>query len=161
MSHARDLLSLLLSTSLPASSGTDVSALLTTPSLNFHSATPNPNLTPGLLTASSVSQLPPIPSVQAFNAQLVLGGKDDALRQASSVLRTAAESIERSTARSEQYWADAIRLRRGNWELVTAPLPLGAPTGKGADKTSKDFLVSYGLEQCEFLYSRIFLRSRY
>lgn len=152
MSHARDLLSLLLSASAPAQSG---SASSGTASLLGGPSAPslpslNPALKPGLLTASTVTTQPAILSVQAFDAQLVTGGKDEALRKASDVLRTAAEGIERSSSRSEQYWADALRIRRSNWELIPAPLPLGAATGKGADKTSRDFLIAFGLESCRF-----------
>ena len=148
MSHARDLLSLLLSTSTQsASSVSDAASLLGGPSLAASSSL-SPALKPGLLTASTVTAPPPILSVQVFDAQLVTGGKDDALRKASDVLRTAAEGIDRSTSRSEQFWADALRLRRSNWELIPAPLPLGSVIGKGSDKTSRDFLISFGLESC-------------
>ena len=154
MLQARDLLTLLLSTSSSAASDPNASgssSILGTPSA-LPPMTLNPSLKPGLLTTSTVSAPPPIQSLQAFNAQLVTGQKDDALRRASDVLRNAAESIGRSTSRSEQYWADALRIRRGNWDLVPAPLPLGAPTGKGSDRTSRDFLISYGLESCKSTY---------
>ncbi len=129
MSHARDLLSLLLSTS--------------------SSSDPLPvPLSSGCLTASSVSKLPAIPSVQSFSARLVTGGKDEALRKASDVLKAAAEGVERGSAKSDKLWTDALSIRRSNWGLIPAPLPLGSAMGKGADKTSKDFLVSFGLEQC-------------
>ncbi|KAJ7591048.1 subunit 17 of mediator complex-domain-containing protein [Mycena floridula] len=127
MTHARELLSLILSSA------------------------PNPQPPSSesvpLLSATSVTKPPPIPSVQAFNAQLTIGGKDEALRKAADVFKSAAQSMERGRTRSEKYWVDALKIRRGNWGLVPAPLPFGAPTGKGADKTSKDFLVSYGLEE--------------
>jgi mediator of RNA polymerase II transcription subunit 17 len=63
--------------------------------------------------------------------------------------------MERSQLKGEKYWVDALRIRRANWGLTPAPLPLGAATGKGADKTSKDFVISYGLEGCksQFLLS--------
>lgn len=147
MSQARDLLSVLLSASAQTPAGLDVTTLAAKPTA-IPAAPAHPTLPPGILTASLVSPPAPILSVQAFNAQLQTGSKDDALRKASEVLRVAAEGIERSSTRGESYWADALRTRRANWGLITAPLPLGAPTGKGADKTSKDFFVSYGLEQC-------------
>ena len=137
MSQARDLLSLLLSTS----SSSDPSSV---------------PLPPGALTASSVSKLPAISSVQSFNARLVTGGKDEALRKASDVLKAAAEGVERGSAKSDKFWTDALSIRKSNWGLIPAPLPLGSAMGKGADKTSKDFLVSFGLEQCESLVSQIF-----
>jgi mediator of RNA polymerase II transcription subunit 17 len=89
--------------------------------------------------------------VEAFNAQLTIGGKDEALRKAASLFKTAANNLERSRLRGQRYWVDALKIRRANWGLVPAPLPFGAPTGKGADKTSKDFFVSFGLEECEDL----------
>ena len=146
MSQARDLLSTLASSSASGSA-------TTTPALNLPTG-PTPQIqsstvTPNLLTASVITPTPPISSVQAFDAQLVSGGKDEALRNASSVLRSAANGIERTANRSEGYFADALRLRKTNWSLVPAPLPLTAQAGKGVDRTSKDFLISYGLESCE------------
>ncbi|OAX36195.1 hypothetical protein K503DRAFT_858151 [Rhizopogon vinicolor AM-OR11-026] len=129
MTHARELLSLLLASTAP-----------TDPS-------PVPSLPSSTLTASIVTKPPPVPSVEAFNAQLTIGGKDEALRKAASLFKTAANNLERSRLRSQRYWVDALKIRRANWGLVPAPLPFGAPTGKGADKTSKDFFVSFGLEE--------------
>lgn len=91
---------------------------------------------------------PPIPSVNAFDAQLTVGGKDESLRKAADLLKSAATSIERGRAESERYWVDALKIRRANWGLSPAPLPLGAPVGRGADKNCTDFLISYGLEEC-------------
>jgi mediator of RNA polymerase II transcription subunit 17, fungi type len=133
MTHARELLSLLLASSAP-----------TDPS-------PVPTLPSSTLTASIVTKPSPIPSVDAFNAQLTIGGKDEALRKASSIFKAAANNLERSRLRGQRYWVDALKTRRANWGLVPAPLPFGAPTGKGADKTSKDFFVSFGLEECKHL----------
>jgi mediator of RNA polymerase II transcription subunit 17 len=104
-----------------------------------------------LLSATTVTKPPPIVSVQTFNAQLSIGGKDEALRKASKLFRTAAESMGRSQTRGEMYWVDALRARRANWGLSPAPLPPGSAMGKGADKTSKDFIISYGLEGCACL----------
>ena len=150
MTQARDLLSLLLSASGPTAP-ISITTALTGQSEPTSSALP-PSLDPGSLTASTVTPQPPILSLQAFNTQLVTGGKDDALRKASDVLQAAADSIDRSTSRAESYWMDALHLRRANWGLVPAPLPPGSSTGKGADKTSRDFLVSYSLESCMSAY---------
>ena len=139
MCQARDLLSLLLATpSAPAIPGIPLPAQ--------SAATP---AQPNLLRATTVTKPPPIQSVQAFNAQLAVGGKDKALRKAAELLRSASDGVQQGLVRSEQYWIDALKIRRANWGLVPAPLPLGSATGKGADKTSKDFLVSFGLEECE------------
>jgi mediator of RNA polymerase II transcription subunit 17 len=134
MTYARELLSLLLASSAP----TDPSPVSSLPS--------------STLTASIVAKPPPIPSVDAFNAQLTISGKDEALRKASSIFKAAANNLERSRLRGQRYWVDALKTRRANWGLVPAPLPFGAPTGKGADKTSKDFFVSFGLEECKHLH---------
>ncbi|KIK48933.1 hypothetical protein CY34DRAFT_518618 [Suillus luteus UH-Slu-Lm8-n1] len=134
MTYARELLSLLLASSAP-----------TDPS-------PVPSLPSSTLTASIVAKPSPIPSVDAFNAQLTISGKDEALRKASSIFKAAANNLERSRLRGQRYWVDALKTRRANWGLVPAPLPFGAPTGKGADKTSKDFFVSFGLEECKHLH---------
>ncbi|TDL29591.1 hypothetical protein BD410DRAFT_848954 [Rickenella mellea] len=126
MSHARDLLSVLLSSSTPSQP---------------------PTLPAASLTSTIVTKPPPVVSVQAFEAQLLTGEKDDALRKASNILKTAAASLERGSKNSEKYWSDALKIRKVNWGLIPAPLPLGSAFGKGADKTSKDFLISYGLEE--------------
>jgi mediator of RNA polymerase II transcription subunit 17, fungi type len=147
MSQARDLLSSLVSSTAPSATARP----------NLLSTLPNqstePVVAPGLLSASIITPSPNILSVQAFDAQLATGGKDSALRKAADVLRVAADGVERSAIRSERYWVEALRLRKSNWGLVTAPLPIGAPTGKGADKASKDFLVCYGLESCAFNFN--------
>ena len=124
MCQARDLLTLLLSTSQPAT------------------------LPPAPLAATVVTKPPPIVSVQAFNAQLTIGGKDRALRTAADLFKSAAEKMEDSRMSGEKYWVDALKIRRGNWGLIPAPLPLGSATGKDVDKTSKYFLISFGLEEC-------------
>lgn len=103
-----------------------------------------------LLSATLVTKPPAISSVQAFNAQLSIGSKDEALRKAASLFKSASDSMERSRLRGELYWVDALKIRRANWSLTPAPLPPGSATGKGADKTSKDFLISYGLEGCTY-----------
>ena len=105
-------------------------------------------LPPNPLAATSVTKPPPIASVQAFNAQLAIGGKDKALRSAADLFKSAAEKMEESRVSGEKYWVDALKIRKGNWGLIPAPLPLGSATGKDADKTSKDFLISFGLEEC-------------
>lgn len=133
MCQARDLLTLLLSSSLPNQPST---------------------LPPNPLAATVVSKPAPIVSVQAFTAQLTIGGKDKALRSAADLFKTAAEQMEESRVSGEKYWVDALKIRRGNWGLVPAPLPLGSATGKGADKTSKDFLISFGLEESPALFRR-------
>lgn len=102
------------------------------------------------LAATTITPPPPIIPTQAFNAQLIIGRKDEALRKASSVFKSAADRMEHGRIRSEQYWLDALKLRRANWGLVPAPLPFGSATGKGADRTSKDFLISYGLETGDY-----------
>lgn len=128
ISHAKELLSLLLA--------------------NPNQPSPVPSLPSSILSTTLVSKLPPISSVQAFNAQLAVGGKDEALRKAVNIFKDAAESMERGRMKGERYWVDALKIRRGNWGLVPAPLPFAsAQIVKGGDKTSKDFLISFGLEE--------------
>ncbi|EEB95903.1 hypothetical protein MPER_05057 [Moniliophthora perniciosa FA553] len=160
LSHARDLLSLILSSanSKPGSE-TNMSSL-PIPSLRTQPQ-PGPNdppqPSPSTLSATVITKPPSIIPLQAFNAQLVIGSKDEALRRASDIFKTAADRMERTRLRNERYWVDALKIRRGNWSLTPAPLPPGAPTGKGADKTTKDFVISYGLEEyiCSFLIDKI------
>ncbi|KAL6309701.1 subunit 17 of mediator complex-domain-containing protein [Sparassis latifolia] len=136
MSQARDLLALLLS------------------SPNIPQVAPNSGSQPSALTVTVVTKQPAIPSVQAFNAQLAAGGKDQALRNAADLFKFAADRMETGRVMAEKYWVDALKIRTGNWGLIPAPLPFGSATGKGADKTSKDFLVSFGLEESPPLFRR-------
>ncbi|TFK23261.1 hypothetical protein FA15DRAFT_470912 [Coprinopsis marcescibilis] len=99
------------------------------------------------LTGTIVTQPSPIPALQAFNAQLVIGSKDAALRKASHLFNTVAGRMERVHERSEQYWINALKIRRNNWRLLPSPLPPGSFIGKGADRTARDFVVAYGLEE--------------
>jgi mediator of RNA polymerase II transcription subunit 17 len=141
LSLARDLLSVLLGSP-------DASHLPTVP--NAHPvAQPVTALPAHSIAAAVVTQPEPIPSVRAFNAQLVLGGKDESLRAAAAVLRSAATALDASQPARERYWLDALKLRRANWALIPAPPPLGAAPGpRGAERLATDFLVSFGLEEC-------------
>lgn len=138
MTQARDMLSMLLGES-------------SVPQIPGISLPPSQPAQPALLSTSLTTKPPPIQSVQAFNTQFVIGGKDLALRKAADLLKSAAASVEKSQNLSEQYWLDALMIRRGNWGLIPAPLPFGASGGRGADKTTKDFLVSFSLEECEYI----------
>jgi mediator of RNA polymerase II transcription subunit 17, fungi type len=140
MTHAKDLLTLLLS-SVPTQTSSNDPSTQTSGS--------------STLTATVVTKPEAISSVRAFNAQLVISGKDEALRKASDLFRAAADNIERGLVKGERYWADALKIRRGNWGLVPAPLPFESSTGKGADKTSKDFLISFGLEECQHSFYKL------
>ncbi|KAF9247092.1 subunit 17 of mediator complex-domain-containing protein [Melanogaster broomeanus] len=129
MTQARDLLSFLLSSTAP------------------NQASPVISLPSTTLTATMASKPPAITSVAAFNAQLTVGGKDEALRRAANVFKQAASRLERSRLNGDRYWVDALKIRKANWGLVPAPLPIWVIAGKGADRTSKDFLISFGLEE--------------
>jgi mediator of RNA polymerase II transcription subunit 17 len=131
MTQARDLLSFLLSSTAP------------------NQASPVPSLPSKTLTATMVSRPPAIISVEAFNAQLTIGGKDEALRKAANVFKQAALRLERGRLNGDKYWVDALKIRKANWGLVPAPLPVWVPTGKGADRSARDFLTSFGLEECK------------
>jgi mediator of RNA polymerase II transcription subunit 17 len=91
------------------------------------------------------------PAVQAFDAQLVVGGKDQGMRAAASILKTAASDVESARIADECYWVDALKLRRANWGLMPAPLPFGAGNTRASERPSTDFLISCGLEECKRL----------
>lgn len=135
MTEAKNLLLLLLSSISPKASDKD--------------NPPVQNLPPKPLTATTVTNPPPIQSVQTFDTQLVIGSKDESLRKAASLFKTTADTMEESRLHGEQYWANALKIRKDNWGLLPAPLPFGSFLGKGADKTSSDFLVSFGMEECQ------------
>ena len=136
MTEARNLLLLLLSSVSAKESDKDGPLI--------------PNLPPKALTATTVTKPPPIQSIQTFDAQLVVGSKDESLRKAANLFKTTATTMGESRLHGEQYWANALKIRKDNWGLLPAPLPFGSFMGKGADKTSSDFLVSFGMEECQF-----------
>ncbi|KAI0268274.1 subunit 17 of mediator complex-domain-containing protein [Gloeopeniophorella convolvens] len=137
MTLAKDVLSLYIASTAPPN----------LPSASTATTTSVPALPNDILSSSSVATPPSIPSVQSFNARLVTGGKDEALRKASDLFKSAANAVERSHDVGARYWIDALKIRRGNWGLIPAPLPSGAPTGRGADRTTRDFMVSFGLSE--------------
>ncbi|KAI6119297.1 subunit 17 of mediator complex-domain-containing protein [Pisolithus croceorrhizus] len=136
MTQARDVLSLLLSSAPPQHVPTALS------------------LSPSALTATVVTKPRPISSVEVFNTQLTIGGKDEALRKAANVFKQAATKLEKSRQSGENYWADALKIRKANWGLVPAHYHWVLQLGKGADKTSKDFFVSFGLEESPVQFRR-------
>jgi mediator of RNA polymerase II transcription subunit 17 len=155
MTHSQQVLAALLATpnndssSLPSTQpSTQTQSQVSQPQAHLPSqlqSLPPPNVN---FSATLVTPQPSITSVQTFNVQLAIGGKDEALRHAAGLFKASAKSIERTRLAGEKYWVDALKIRRNNWGLVPAPLPPGSATGKGADKTSKDFLISFGLEEC-------------
>jgi mediator of RNA polymerase II transcription subunit 17, fungi type len=138
MTLAKDVLSLFAASTAPAS----------LPSILHADSSSVPVPPNDLLASSSVSQPPSIASVQSFNARLGAGGKDEALRKASELFKSATIAVERGHDFGARYWIDALKIRRRNWGLTPAPLPFGMPTGRGADRTTKDFLISFGLSEC-------------
>ncbi|TRM67777.1 subunit 17 of mediator complex-domain-containing protein [Schizophyllum amplum] len=147
MQQARDLIALLLA-SHPAPASSIPNDIL--PQLG-HRPPPPPQqeqaATPDLLTSTIVTKPPSIVSVQAFNAQLALGSKDEALRKASKLFKDASEDMERSRVKEEKYFLDGLKIRRENWGMVPAPLPLWMTQAKGSERTAKDLLVCFGLEE--------------
>jgi len=146
MSHARDLLTLLLSSSKPT--GTELSLANLTGRLSGQQQNPFPNLPNAPLSSSIVSKPTAIPSVSAFNDQLALGSKDASLRKAAQLLAEAAEATSRSEENSRGYWGNAQEIRAANWGLLPAPLPYGGlqHQSKGSERSTKDCLISFGLE---------------
>jgi mediator of RNA polymerase II transcription subunit 17, fungi type len=145
MMLARDLLSVLLSTA-PTDSTNPASLI----SQSANQYPPVDHLTAGSITATTVKKPPPIPSVAAFNAQLSLSYKDTSLRKAAGLFRKAAKAVSETASNNDKYWNDALKVKEGNWGMIAAPLPYGGAQlqGRGADRSAKDFLISYGLEDC-------------
>lgn len=151
MTQARDILNALLTTVQPQQSA--MQSLLTGGANPVSQAPSDPAESGPKLTATVVTKQPPLISAKAFDAQLVIGMKDEALRKAVSIFDAAATRLENSQKRGEKYWVNALKIRKGNWRLIPSPLPPGSFVGKGADRTSKDFLVSYGLEECKQIHA--------
>jgi mediator of RNA polymerase II transcription subunit 17, fungi type len=159
MSLARDVLaSFLTSAAIAGTSAPSGTNPLAQSLPNFLPPPPSdPNLPPPLapdaLMASSVAQYQPLMSVHAVNAMVTVGSKDESLRKAADIFRSAANSVERGRQASDQYWLNALKLRRQNWPLLPAPLPFGTSTLAGSSnnidsKSTKDFLVFFGLSEC-------------
>jgi mediator of RNA polymerase II transcription subunit 17 len=146
MSHARDLLTLLLSVSKTGESELSLAKL--TGRLASQPQTPLTNLPATPLSSSTISKPPPIPSVVAFNGQLALGSKDASLRRAAQLLSEAAESTNILEENNRNYWGNAQEIRSHSWGFIPAPLPYGGwhLQGRGGERTTKDCLISFGLE---------------
>lgn len=88
-------------------------------------------------------------SVKAINTQLVVGTKDTALRNAANVLSRAAANVNSFVERGEVHWGQAVLARKANWSLIPKPLPPFTQR-KDIDHGARDFMISYGLEDCRF-----------
>src|SRR4051794_31101223 len=95
-------------------------------------------LPPRAVASTTVTKPPPLPSIQAFNAQLTVGGKDEALRKSAAAFKTASISMRRALASGERYWTDALKARNANWAILAAPHPFGAMTRRAADNNAID-----------------------
>lgn len=103
-------------------------------------------LPPKAIASTIVTKPPQITSMQAFNAQLAVGGKDEALRKSAAAFKAASVSMRRALASGKRYWTDALKARNANWALLTAPLPYGVMTRRSADNNAMDVCISYALE---------------
>jgi mediator of RNA polymerase II transcription subunit 17, fungi type len=117
-----------------------------------HPSAPSPHQVLPTASLSTTFVTPPEekPSVNAVNAQLVVGTKDSALRNASNVLSRAATTVGNFVERGEAHWGQALLVRRANWGMLPKPLPPGQlpfPQQKD-DRGSRDFVISFGLEDC-------------
>jgi mediator of RNA polymerase II transcription subunit 17 len=148
MSHARDLLTLLLSSS-QTKGAPAIPTSIGGPTFQY----PTVALATQTLSVTNVTKPPPIPSVAAFNVQLSLSSKDKSLRKAASLFKDAANTMNISTDKSEKFWGDALRVKTGNWGLVAAPLPYGGyqMQGRSTDRSAKDFMICFGLEDGKLL----------
>ena len=132
---SRDVLGVYLRTAIPNSAPEGI-----TPELLA--------LPPKAIASTTATKPPPLPSMQAFNAQLAVGGKDEALRKSASAFKTAAISMRRALASGERYWTDALKARHANWAVSAAPHLFGTMTRRAADNYAMDICISYGLEYC-------------
>lgn len=107
------------------------------------------SLPPLALASTITTRKPPIESMMAYNAQLVVGGKDEAIRKSATAFKTAAVSMKRALSSAERYWTDALRARNANWTIVPAPLPFDGMTRRSADNNAMDICIFYGLEYCK------------
>lgn len=133
---SRDVLGVYLRTAIPNSASEGI-----TPELLA--------LPPKAIASTTVTKQGPLPSMQAFNAQLAVGGKDEALRKSADAFKTAAISMRRAIASGERYWTDALKARQANWALSAAPHLFGTMTRRAADNNALDICISYGLEHCK------------
>lgn len=158
MHYTKELMGLLVSSANAGSTTTSFLDGLTRPSQpdNKSQQQSTSGLPPDFFSTSSVQPPQPPPPLQTFDTLVTISEKDESLRSAARIFREAAVTVERGHAAGESYWLEALKLRRQNWALIPAPLPFGAPTGRSADRTSKDFLIFHGLSECTcvFIFAR-------
>ena len=108
----------------------------------------HPILPKGAISVTAISPEAEKISFRSLNDQIVIGTKDGSLKDASDILSGAADHIETFVSRAEIHWGQAISLRHSNWPLVPK-FPLPTPSRKhGYLGGARDFLISYGLENC-------------
>jgi len=108
----------------------------------------HPILPKGAMNVTVISPESEKPSSRSLSDQIVIGTKDESLKDASNILSGAADHIETFIGRVEAYWGRAISLRHLNWPLVPK-FPSSSQSWKQTELGgARDFLISYGLENC-------------
>lgn len=92
------------------------------------------------------------PSIKAVNVQVTLGVKDQLIEDASNILSRASENIESIASGSRGRWEQAIRARSSHWGLLPQRPNIVPFSSRRVENTlPKNFLISYGLDDCSYL----------
>lgn len=79
-----------------------------------------PVLPPGSLKCEYVPKANQSTAIQNANDKLSLGSKKHHLKNAANILMQGAQKLKRVMANEDQFWAEALKLRKNNWCIVSA-----------------------------------------
>lgn len=104
------------------------------------------------VTPSSLSRIPQTAIDDAYNIQLALASKEQALDECSALVDAAIDELHRMSEASEGFWTDVRQLRdgqrgRGQWAIVPRP-DFGRVMGEG--EVAKDVVIPYATDEGEY-----------
>jgi hypothetical protein len=101
-------------------------------------------LPPGSLKCGTVFKpMPPLAS-QIASDKLSLGSKRHHLKNASNILMQGAQKLKQVMANEDQFWAEALKLRKNNWCIVSAKSSGGGGGYHGGRASASQLFVQYG-----------------
>jgi hypothetical protein len=124
------------------------------PEASSSSARDDTVLPPGTfsVTPASIARNPQTAIDDAYNLELALASKEQALDECSALIDAAVGELQRMSEASEGFWTDVRRLRdgqrgEGQWAIIPRP-DFGRVMGEG--EVAKDVVIPYATDEGEY-----------
>lgn len=101
-------------------------------------------LPPGSLKCERTAKAAPTLSAQIAAEKLSIGSKKRHLKNAANILMQGAQKLKRVMANEDQFWAEALKLRKNNWCIVSAKSIQGGGYHANRMASASQLFVQYG-----------------